>query len=51
MKDAFPDQTAWLTIDAPLSELRWADGAHLDDRSALIVVRAIETALATSVER
>jgi len=51
MKDAFPDQTAWLTIDAPLSELRWADGAHLDDRSALIVVRAIETALATRVER
>jgi hypothetical protein len=46
MQDAFPDRSAWLTIDAPLSTLRWADGMHLDERSALIVVRAIETALA-----
>ena len=45
MQEAFPNPTAWLTIDAPLSELRWADGVHLDERSALIVARAIEKAL------
>lgn len=46
MQDAFPDPVTWLPIDATLSELRWADGVHLDERSALIVVRAIEKALA-----
>jgi hypothetical protein len=29
-----------------MSELRWDDGVHLDDRSALLIVRAIEGALA-----
>lgn len=43
---AFPDRAAWLSIDVPRSELRWADGVHLDERSALIVARAIEKALA-----
>ena len=43
---AFPDQGAWLPINPPRHELRWADGVHLDERSALIVVRAIESALA-----
>ncbi|MBR1092085.1 hypothetical protein JQ621_31945 [Bradyrhizobium manausense] len=43
---AFPDQGRWLRIDPPRSELRWADGVHLDERSALLVVRAIESALA-----
>ena len=46
VRDAFPDAAAWLSIDAPLAELRWADGVHLDERSALIVARAIEKALA-----
>ena len=46
MQEAFPDRSAWLTVDAPLSELRWTDGVHLDERSALIVSRAVETALA-----
>lgn len=46
MQDAFPDRSAWLSIDPPITELRWADGLHLDERSALVVVRAIETALA-----
>ncbi|GLR87265.1 hypothetical protein [Bradyrhizobium iriomotense] len=45
-QEAFPDHTAWLTFDEPLPELRWADGVHLDERSALIVARAIEKALA-----
>ena len=44
--EAFPDQALWLPIDPPRSELRWADGVHLDERSALIVVRAVESALA-----
>lgn len=43
---AFPDRERWLPIKPPMSELRWADGVHLDERSALLVVRAIESALA-----
>lgn len=43
---AFPDRGRWLQINPPISELRWADGVHLDERSALLVVRAIESALA-----
>lgn len=42
---AFPDQALWLPIDPPRSQLRWADGVHLDERSALVVVRAIEDAI------
>jgi hypothetical protein len=44
--EAFPDRALWLQIDPPRRELRWDDGVHLDERSALIVVRAIERALA-----
>lgn len=44
---AFPDPERWLPINPPMGELRWADGVHLDERSALLVVRAIESALAT----
>ncbi len=43
--EAFPDPALWLPINPPMSELRWADGVHLDERSALIVVRAIESAI------
>jgi len=46
VREAFPDPSLWLPIDASRRELRWADGVHLDERSALIVVRAIEGALA-----
>jgi len=46
VNEAFPDRALWLPIDPPQSELRWDDGVHLDERSALIVVRAIESALA-----
>jgi len=45
VRQAFSDPNAWLSIKVPLQELRWADGVHLDERSALIVVRAIEKAL------
>ena len=44
--EAFPDRGLWLAVDAPRRELRWDDGVHLDERSSLIVVRAIESALA-----
>ncbi|MBR0719588.1 hypothetical protein [Bradyrhizobium liaoningense] len=47
VREVFPDANAWLSIDAPRSELRFADGVHLDERSALIVARAIENALAS----
>ncbi|WP_234683134.1 hypothetical protein [Bradyrhizobium monzae] len=43
---AFPDRGLWLPINPPIGELRWDDGVHLDERSALLVVRAIESALA-----
>lgn len=42
----FPEPDRWLNIDFAREELRWADGVHLDDRSAVIVARSIEKALA-----
>ena len=44
----FPDPDRWLRIDVNRSELRWADGAHLDERSAVIVTRALERVLASA---
>jgi hypothetical protein len=41
----FPEQERWLPIAVDRSELRWADGVHLDERSALIVSQAIDGAL------
>jgi hypothetical protein len=43
---AFPDSNRWLPIEVNRSELRWADGVHLDERSAVIVAQAMERALA-----
>ncbi len=43
---AFPDSNRWLSIEVNRSELRWADGVHLDERSAVIVAQAMERALA-----
>ena len=45
VRATFPDRDAWLSIDVPPGELRWRDGVHLDERSAIIVARAIEQAL------
>jgi hypothetical protein len=42
---AFPDPARWLTIDVPRDQLRWADGMHLDERSALIVAEKIDGAI------
>ncbi|WP_213252154.1 hypothetical protein [Bradyrhizobium sp. sBnM-33] len=43
---AFPDSNRWLSIKVNRGELRWADGVHLDERSAVIVTQALEHALA-----
>jgi hypothetical protein len=45
---AFPDSKRWLSIEVNRSELRWADGVHLDERSAVIVTQAMERALAAA---
>ena len=44
----FPDSKRWLSIEVNRSELRWADGVHLDERSAVIVTQAMERALASA---
>jgi hypothetical protein len=43
---AFPDNDRWLRIDVTQDQLRWADAFHLDERSAIIVARAIQKAVA-----
>ena len=43
----FPDPSRWLRIDPIRSELRWRDGIHLDERSAVIVTQSIERVLAS----
>jgi len=43
---AFPEPGRWLPIDVERSDLRWADGVHLDERSALITARSMERNLA-----
>ena len=45
---AFPDSKRWLSIEVNRSELRWADGVHLDERSAVIVTQAMERALTSA---
>ena len=45
---AFPDSNRWLPIEVNRSELRWADGVHLDERSAVVVAQAMERALAAA---
>jgi hypothetical protein len=45
---AFPDSNRWLLLDVNRSDLRWADGVHLDERSAVIVTQAMERALASA---
>lgn len=42
---AFPDRDLWLLTDPPRNELRWTDGVHLDERSALIVSQFIEQSI------
>jgi hypothetical protein len=44
---AFPDPDRWLRLDYARGELRWADGVHLDERSAVIVTQSIDRALSS----
>jgi hypothetical protein len=41
----FPDPDRWLRVVFTRSELRWPDGSHLDERSAVITAHAIEQAI------
>jgi hypothetical protein len=43
----FKDPDRWLRIDFPRTELRWADGVHLDERSAVIVAQSMDKALSS----
>jgi hypothetical protein len=43
----FPDPGRWLRIDYARGELRWRDGVHLDERSAVIVTQSIDRALSS----
>jgi hypothetical protein len=43
--EAFPDRELWLPINPPRGDLRWTDGVHLDERSAVIVAQCIERTL------
>jgi hypothetical protein len=43
----FPDPDRWLRIDYGRGELRWADGVHLDERSAVIITQLMDRALAS----
>lgn len=46
VRKAFPDASRWLPIEVDRAELRWADGVHLDERSAVLVSRALDENLA-----
>jgi hypothetical protein len=39
---AFPDDRQWIQIDGSLPDLRWTDGAHLDERSGFMIAKQIE---------
>ena len=41
----FPDPEQWLPIEVDAGELRWLDGQHLDDRSAMLISRSIDGAI------
>jgi hypothetical protein len=43
--ERFADQGRWLTLNYPVNQLRFRDHAHLDERSALIVARAMRNVI------
>ena len=47
--DAFPDPKRWPPVDYHVPELRWVDAAHLDERSAAIVARAMDQFLGSNL--
>ena len=50
LRAAFPDRARWLALSVPDTELRWPDGGHLDERSSIIVARAIDQVVAASAK-
>jgi hypothetical protein len=44
-REAFPDDSRWLPISD--EELRWVDANHMDERSAILVARQIDSHLAS----
>jgi hypothetical protein len=41
-----PHNNRWLNLEYPAEELRWeGDGAHLDERSAIIISAALDDAI------
>jgi hypothetical protein len=47
----FSDDRRWIHLDGTRPDLRWADGFHLDERSAIIIARQIDGFLAGASER
>jgi hypothetical protein len=47
---AFPDKRLWIHLDGSLPDLRWADGVHLDERSAVIISQSIDRELSSHLE-
>jgi len=43
----FSDPNRWLRIDFTRSSLRWADGIHLDERSAVIIAQSVDGTLSS----
>ena len=41
----FTDRRNWLHFDIATDELRWPDGLHMDERSAILTARGIENAI------
>jgi hypothetical protein len=41
-----PSNDRWINLEYPAAELRWTDGTHLDERSAIIMASALERAIA-----
>jgi hypothetical protein len=50
-RKAFPDERQWIALDGSLPELRWADGIHLDERSAILIARQIDRFLGETTAR
>lgn len=47
----FSDDRRWIDLDGAKPDLRWADGVHLDERSAIIVARQIDHFLSGTGDR
>src|SRR5258708_20829258 len=45
MQQSFPEPERWLDLEYPAEQLRWADGIHLDERSAALVAQSMDRAI------